>query len=107
MGMPNYGGPVMPPPPPEAKGNATTVLILGIVSILCCQLAGPVAWFLGDKELKAIRAGISPASGEGTAKAGMIMGIIATVLFVLGIIVVVFFGGLGILSGIMSGQESF
>lgn len=106
MGMPNYGGPVMPPPPPEAKGNATTVLVLGIVSILCCQLAGPVAWYLGDKELKAIRAGMAPASGEGSAKAGMIMGIIASVLFILAIIMVVFFGGLGILGGLMSGQES-
>jgi hypothetical protein len=105
--MPNYGGPVMPPPPPEAKGSATTVLVLGIISILCSQLAGPVAWYLGDKELKAIRAGMAPASGEGTAKAGMIMGIIASILFVIGIIMVVFFGGLGILGGIMGGQESF
>ncbi len=107
MGMPNYGGPVMPPPPTQAKGNATTVLVLGIISLVCCQLAGPVAWFLGNKELTAIRAGISPASGEGTAKAGMIMGMIATVLFILGIIAVVFFGGLGVLSGIMSGHNSF
>ncbi len=106
MGMPNYGGPVMPPPPPEAKGSATTVLVLGIVSILCCQLAGPVAWYLGDKELKAIRAGMAPASGEGTAKAGMIMGIIASVLFVIGIIMVVFFGGLGFLSALTSGNGS-
>lgn len=107
MGMPNYGGPVMPPPPPpEAKGNATTVLVLGIISIVCCQVAGPIAWFLGNKELQAIRAGISPASGEGTAKAGMIMGIVGTI-FLIGIIIFSLFGGLAFFSAIMSGQESF
>jgi len=83
---------------PSSGGNATLVLILGIVGLLgglgsccCCllqflALCSPVAWFLGHKELKDIRAGRTPASGEGVAKAGMICGIIGTVFIVLYII---------------------
>src|SRR5512132_1282143 len=91
MGMPNYGGPTPPPPPPlpPQKSNATTALILGIVSVLCCQILGPVAWYLGNKELQAIRAGAAPITGEGSAKAGMILGIIGTILFALSILWIV------------------
>ena len=62
------------PPAASASGRATTTLVLGILSILCCQFLGPVAWYLGNQELKAIASGASPASGEGVTKAGKILG---------------------------------
>lgn len=102
--------PAMPPPsppgaPPAAASNrGTMALVLGIIGVVCCQLAGPFAWYLGSNELKAIRAGLAPASGEGVAKAGMILGIIASVLFVFVLIWIFLAGGLAFLSA-MAGNH--
>jgi len=102
--MPNYGGSVPPPPPPplppQSKSNATTALVLGILSVVCCQILGPVAWYLGNKELQAIKAGSAPITGEGSAKAGMILGIIATIIFALSILWMLLWGGLAVIGGI-------
>jgi len=97
--------PMSPPPPPpidaKASGRATTSLILGILGFVCCQLCAPFAWYMGNQEVKAIKAGTSPAAGQGLATAGMILGIIGTVLLILGLVWVVFFGGIAML-GAMS-----
>ena len=94
-----------PPAPPAASGSskATTALVLGILGFLCCQLCAPFAWYIGKNELKAIQAGTSPAAGEGTAKAGMILGVIGTILLVLGVIWIFFMGGLAVMSAMSSG----
>jgi hypothetical protein len=105
MSEPSYQ---VPPPPgggAQGKSQATLILILGILGILCCQLLGPVAWYMGGKELKAIREGHLPATNEGMAKAGWILGIIGTILLVFSIIWVLFFGGMAMISA-MSGMGS-
>ena len=86
-------------PAQKTSNKGTISLVLGIVAIVCCGLLGPVAWILGKQELNAIAAGQSPASGEGVAKAGMILGIIATVLLAFGLLWVLFFGGMAVLQG--------
>lgn len=73
-------------PPEQAaaypeKSQATTVLVLGIIGILCCGPLGIVAWVMGQNELNAIDAGRRDPSQRGTANAGRIIGIIATVLW--------------------------
>jgi hypothetical protein len=70
---------------PEAS-QATTILVLGIIGLVLCQLLGPVAWVMGNNELQAIDAGRRPPENRGNAKAGRILGIIATVLLGLGIL---------------------
>ena len=92
--------PPAPPQSPAASGRGTLVLVLGILSVVCCVLLGPVAWILGKNELEAIAAGRSPAKDEGMARAGMILGIIGTALFAFSLIWVVFFGGLSVLSAV-------
>lgn len=85
-----------------AKSSRPTVsLVLGILGIVCCQVCAPFAWWLGSKELKAIRAGQSSAEGEGMAKAGMILGIIGTILFIFALIWIVVGGGMAVISGLM------
>jgi hypothetical protein len=74
---------------PEAS-QATTILVLGIIGIVLCQLLGPVAWVMGNNEVQAIDAGRRPPENRGTANAGRILGIIATVLLALSIIVIIF-----------------
>ncbi len=94
-----------PPPPPQtlpqqsASTQAITSLILGILGVICCGLMAPIAWYLGSQELKAIQAGLSPAAGDGLARAGMILGIVGTVILGLQLIWVFFMGGMAVLSG--------
>jgi len=85
-----------------SNNRPTIILVLGILGVVCCGLMAPVAWIMGSSELKSIRAGSSPASGEGLAKAGMILGIIGTVLLLFGLLWIFFAGGMAILQGMGS-----
>lgn len=100
--------PGAPPPPASTStsGPALWSLILGIVSIVCCSLVGPIAWYIGSKEVKAVDAGMSPANNRGFAFAGMILGIVGTVLLALAVVWMVFFGGMTVLSALSQGAGS-
>jgi Domain of unknown function (DUF4190) len=100
-----------PPPPPTgppvssaASTQAITALVLGILGVLCCHPLAPVAWYLGLNEARAIRAGRAPVAGEGFAMAGKILGIIGTVILVLGLLFgllwMLLFGGMAVLQGL-------
>ncbi len=69
----------------QEDSQATTILVLGILSLVLCQILGPFAWVMGNKELAGIDAGLRPPQNRGTAQAGRILGIIATVLMIIGI----------------------
>jgi hypothetical protein len=71
--------------------QATTILVLGILSLVLCQFLGPFAWVMGNKELAGIDAGRRAPQGRGTAQAGRILGIISTVLMIIGIAFLLFF----------------
>ncbi len=62
------------------------MLVLGILSLVLCQLLGPVAWIMGKNALKEIDASGGGIGGRGNVKVGYICGIIATVLLVIGIV---------------------
>jgi Domain of unknown function (DUF4190) len=89
----------MPPPPPGQMGGyamappndsqSTLALILGILSILCCSILGPVAFFIGNSSRNRIQASGGTLGGYGLATAGWIMGIIGTVILALEILWVV------------------
>ena len=80
-----------------ASGNSTLILVLGIVGLLCCNLLGPVVWYMGKQEMQGIAEGRIPAANEGTAKAGMILGIIGTAMLVFCLLWIFFFGGMALL----------
>jgi len=88
-------------PYPEAS-QSTTALVLGLLGLLGGVAAvflgvlgllvgflSPFGWYLGRKEMKAIDAGLRDPTNRGTAKAGMILGIIGTVFIVFAIAVYV------------------
>jgi uncharacterized membrane protein YjgN (DUF898 family) len=75
-------------PYPEAS-QATTVLVLGILGVVLCQVLGPFAWVMGNKELQAIDAGRRPPENRGTANAGRILGIVSTALLAIGVVVII------------------
>lgn len=68
------------------QSQATTILVLGILGLICCAPLGIAAWIMGNKELQAIDAGLRNPENRGTANAGRIIGIIATALLVLGVL---------------------
>ena len=72
-------------PYPE-QSQATTILVLGILSIVCCGLLGIAAWVMGNNELKAIDEGRRPPENRGNANAGRICGIVGVALSAIGII---------------------
>jgi hypothetical protein len=82
--------PLSAPSYPE-NSQATTVLVLGILGLVICNVLAPIAWYMGNGELAAIDAGRRPPENRGTANAGKILGIIGTVLLALGIVALIVF----------------
>ncbi len=93
-------------PPQTSSTQAIAALVLGLLSLICCGILGPIAWYLGSQELKAIAAGSSPAAGEGLAKVGMILGILGTVYLGLVVLWVFFMGGMAMLSAFFSSMAN-
>jgi hypothetical protein len=89
--QPAYAGGLVPTHP-----SATSSMVLGIiglVSILVCAgtllILSPVAWVLGAKAVRAIDASPGRYGGRDRAAAGKIMGIIGSVLLVLGVLLII------------------
>lgn len=81
-----------PPMSPGSVGmrphRGTLILILGILAFFICGIIlGPVAFFMGSADLKAMRAGQMDPSGEGITNAGRICGLIAAILNVLFVVI--------------------
>lgn len=97
---PGGGGGYPPPAPGYVEGSGpmgprehpkgTLILILGILSIVCIQLLGPVAWVMGNGALREIDANPGAYSNRGTVNAGRICGIIGTIFLVLGVVAWIF-----------------
>ena len=126
-GPPSYGypppggqsGPPVPGYPPYAAFPAprpdhpqsTLALVLGVVGLLfgfSCGvgfLASPFAWAIGRNAVKEIQASHGRLGGEGTAKAGMITGIVGTVLLILGVLLLVGFAILIAVSDTTTGSN--
>lgn len=83
-----------PPPPghdgvPQPHPQGTAVLALGIIGLIACGILAPVAWVMGSNALREIDRNPSAYSNRGTVQAGMVLGIVGTILWILGIILTV------------------
>lgn len=95
-GAPTGGG-TGGPPVDHPKG--VTILVLGIVSLVCCSPLGIVAYVMGNNALREIDAEPGRYSNRQTVQIGRILGIVGMVLLVLGLIWFLFLGGLAVMSG--------
>ncbi|GAA1651037.1 hypothetical protein GCM10009733_055080 [Nonomuraea maheshkhaliensis] len=100
MSYPDYGagsyGPV-----PQSHPNGTTILVLGILSLVVCSFIGPFAWSMGNKALREIDDSGYFYENRGHVQAGRICGMISSALliFSLGLVAIgLMFGLLGALS---------
>lgn len=73
--------------------RGTTILVLGILSLVVCSIMGPIAWIMGNEDLRQIDAGNASPEERGTIVAGRICGIIATVLMILSLFFILFIFG--------------
>ena len=68
--------------------GATKIFVFGLIGLLVCPILGVVVWVLGNIYLTQCRQmNVQP---EGIAVAGRILGIIATVFWILGTIITLF-----------------
>lgn len=74
---------------PLAPHRGTLILILGILSLVCCLICGIIAWVMGNNDLKQMSAGKMDPSGEGMTKAGKICGIVGIAIQIVGIVLMV------------------
>lgn len=90
----------------QDPGRGTMILVMGILSLVCCALLGPLAWMWGKQDLAKIQAGEISRDAEQMTKIGMILGIVGTVLLVLNIIGGCIWGLLVVLAGVAGGTKS-
>ncbi len=99
---PAYGGYQQPAPPGyQAYGQpvygggggehpqGTTILVLGILSLVVCQILGPFAWSMGSKALEEIDGSGRSYTNRGNVVAGKICGMISTILLIVSVVFVV------------------
>lgn len=79
--------------------RGTLILVLGILSLSGMSLlTGIPAWIMGNNDLQQIRAGVMDPEGESNTNIGRILGMVGTLLALVGLLPVVFcccMGGLG------------
>jgi predicted Zn finger-like uncharacterized protein len=83
---------------PSRRGDfiphrGSTILTLGIISLVlipfCSLLAaglGIPAWIMGNNDMAQIRAGVMDPAGESNTNVGRILGMVSTILFLLGLL---------------------
>jgi hypothetical protein len=105
--MSDYGTPPPPPPSYAAGGmgggavdhpKGVTILVLGILSVVCCSPLGIAAFLMGNTALREIDAQPGRYSNRQLVQIGRILGIVGIVFLVLSLLWVLFFGGLAALT---------
>lgn len=86
-----------------AHPRGTTVLVLGILSVVLIPLLGPVAWVMGRNALQEVDAAPHATSNRSTLQAGTVLGIIGTVFMVLGLLWFVAAIGFILMAGVATG----
>jgi hypothetical protein len=76
---PGYG---YSPYPAREHPDGTTILVLGILSLVACGLLGPFAWVKGNRALAEIDRNPAAYTNRSTVQAGRICGIVATCILV-------------------------
>lgn len=72
------------PPPEHPQG--TTILVLGIVGLFF-TICAPIAWYMGSKAQKEIKASGLRYSNEQNITIGKIVGMVVTILAIIGLVI--------------------
>lgn len=70
-----------------APHRGVLILVFGVLSLIVCGPLGIPAWIMGQSDLNRMKVGTMDPEGRGLTMAGMICGIISSVLLVLGFVI--------------------
>lgn len=80
--------------------RGSTILVLGILGLVVCQICGIIAWVMANKDIPLMQSGAMDPAGLDQAKAGKICGIISAVLLaVVAVIMVIYFVFIAVVVG--------
>lgn len=96
--------PTIPGAVPQQNSKATIAVVLGVLGIVCCGLLAPAAWYLASEELKSINAGRLPETNRGMAQVAKILGMIGSILLVIGLLWIFVFGGMAMVGALTGGS---
>ncbi|MCX7045491.1 MAG: DUF4190 domain-containing protein [Candidatus Sumerlaeota bacterium] len=65
------------------------ILVLGILGMVVCLPCGIAAWIMGSRDLKEMDAGRMDPNGRGQTYAGRVLGMIATILAIIALVVAI------------------
>jgi hypothetical protein len=68
--------------------RGTLILVLGILGLVVCGFIGIAAWMMGKSDLDKMSRGLMDREGEGMTRAGYVLGIISTILALIGTVFV-------------------
>jgi len=78
------------------QSSAVLALVLGILGLVSVGLLAPFAWWIGRAEEMAIADGRRDPANLQMATAGKVLGIVGTILLVLGVFVLILALALGV-----------
>ena len=85
--------------------RGTLILVLGILGLVMCGIFTALpAWIMGNSDIKQMDAGTMDPTGRGMTNAGRILGMIGSILFIVGAVIVMALLLLGVLGAAASGQ---
>ena len=71
--------------------RGSVILTLGILGLVVCPLLGIAAWQMGNDDLSHMKYGRMEPSGRDLTSAGRVLGMVATAIFVIQIIILFVF----------------
>lgn len=79
------GGPSFQPAPTNIS-STTTLIVTGILGIVCCGFLAPYTWIKSNQAIQSVDAGYGNPADKSTYNITRILGIVGTVLWIIGII---------------------
>ena len=81
--------------------RGTLILVLGILGLVGCGIFTAIpAWVMGNGDIKQMDAGTMDPSGRGLTNTGRILGMIGSILFIVGVVIMIALMLLGVLGAV-------
>jgi ABC-type Fe3+ transport system permease subunit len=84
--LPNPSGGPSFQPAPAGTSSTTSLIVTGVLGIICCPFLAPYTWIKSNQALQALQSGYGNIADQSTYNIARILGIIGTGLWILGII---------------------
>lgn len=85
--LPNPSGGPSFQPAPSGTSSPTTLVVTGVLGIICCGFLAPYTWIKSNQAIQSLQSGYGNIADQGTYNIARILGIVGTALWIIGIIV--------------------